>query len=43
MKFLEKVQFSQDENRMRSLANTKIARETYYSSKSKNTKFLLKK
>ncbi len=43
IKFLKKVQFSSDENRMKSIANTKIARELYYSSDSQNVKFLLQK
>ena len=43
IKFLKKVQFSNDENRMKSIANTKIARELYYSSDSQNVKFLLQK
>lgn len=41
IKIFNKVQFSQDENRMKSIANTQIARELYYSSNSKNVKFLL--
>ncbi len=41
IKIFRKVQFSHNENRMKSIANTKIARELYYSSKSKNVKFLL--
>ena len=43
IKFFKKVQFSTDENRMKSIANTKIARELYYSSDSKNVQFLLNK
>ncbi len=41
IKIFRKVQFSHNENRMKSIADTKIARELYYSSKSKNIKFLL--
>ncbi len=41
IKFFKKVQFSMEENRMKSIANTKIAREMYYSSKSENLRFLL--
>ena len=41
IKIFRKIQFSHNENRMKSIANTKIARELYYSSKSKNVKFLL--
>ena len=41
IKIFKKVQFSHNENRMKSIADTKIARELYYSSKSKNVKFLL--
>ena len=43
IKFFRKIQFTNDENRMKSIANTKIAREMYYSSKSENVKFLLNK
>ena len=43
IKFFKKVQFSNSENRMKSIANTKIARDLYYSSESKNVKFLLNK
>ena len=43
IKLFNKVQFSNEENRMKSIANTKIARELYYSSKSKNVRFLLDK
>ena len=42
-KILKKVQFSAEENKMSSIANTKKARELYYSSKSQNVKFLLEK
>ena len=41
IKIFKKIQFSHYENRMKSIADTKIARELYYSSKSKNVKFLL--
>tara|TARA_B100000963_G_scaffold334307_1_gene327396 strand:+ start:6575 stop:7384 length:810 start_codon:yes stop_codon:yes gene_type:complete len=40
-KIFNKIQFNSKENKMRSVGNTKIARETYYSSPSKNLKFLL--
>ena len=40
IKFFKKVQFSVDENRMKSIADTKIARDLYYSSKSENVRFL---
>ena len=43
IKLTEKVEFSQKENRMSSVANTKKARELYYSSKSLNVKFLLER
>ena len=43
IKLFNKVQFSNEENPMKSIANTKIARELYYSSKSKNVRFLLDK
>lgn len=43
IKIKKKVQFTVEENRMTSLANTKKAREIYYSSKSQNVKFLLEK
>ena len=42
IKFFNKVQFSNEENRMKYIANTKIARKLYYSAKSKNVQFLLK-
>ena len=41
-KIKEKIQFPKEDNRMQFIANTKIARDIYYSSKSNNTKFLLK-
>ena len=43
LKILKKVQFPKEANRMKSIANTKIARDLYYSSKSKNLKYLLEK
>jgi SAM-dependent methyltransferase len=42
-KISKKIQFSSDENKMNSIANTKIARDLYYSSKYQNVKFLLRK
>ena len=41
LKIVKKIQFSSDENKMNSIANTKIARDLYYSAKSQNVKFLL--
>ncbi len=43
LKISKKVQFSREENKMNSVANTKKARELYYSAKSSNLKFLLEK
>lgn len=43
IKIKEKVEFSKHENRMSSVANTKAARDMYYSSKYLNVKFLLEK
>ena len=43
IKIKKKVIFSSNENKMSSVANTKIARELYYSSQSLNVKFLLEK
>ena len=43
LKIVKKIQFSSDENKMNSIANTKIARDLYYSAKSQNVKFLLEK
>ena len=43
LKISKKIQFSSDENKMNSIANTKIARDLYYSSKYQNVKFLLDK
>jgi SAM-dependent methyltransferase len=42
-KILKKIQFPKEANRMKSIANIKIARDLYYSSKSKNVRFLLNK
>ena len=42
-KIKEKIQFPKEDNRMQSIANTEIARETYYSNKYNNVKFLLSK
>ncbi len=42
IKIKDKVQFPKEDNRMRSVTNTKIARDLYYSSSSTNVKFLLK-
>ena len=42
-KILKKIQFPKEANRMKSIANTKIARDLYYSSNSNNVKFLLDK
>ena len=42
-KISKKIQFSSTENKMNSIANTKIARDLYYSSKHPNVKFLLEK
>ena len=42
-KIFKKIQFSKQANRMKTVSNTKIAREIYKSSKSQNLKFLLKK
>ena len=42
-KIKEKIQFSKESNRMQSIANTKVAREMYYSNKYNNVKFLLSK
>jgi len=43
IKISKKVQFSIKENKMSSIANTKKAKELYYSPNSNNLKFLLKK
>ena len=43
LKISKKIQFSSDENKMNSIANTKIARDLYYSAKNQNVKFLLEK
>ena len=41
-KLFNKIEFPQQSNRMKTIANTKIAKEIYNSTKSKNLKFLLK-
>ena len=43
LKISKKIQFSSNENRMSSIANTEIARDLYYSAKYSNLKFLLEK
>ena len=43
IKITKKVEFSKQENRMSSVADTSKARDLYYSSKSLNVKFLLEK
>lgn len=43
IKIKKKVAFSNNENKMSSVANTQKARELYYSSKSLNVKYLLEK
>ena len=43
LKIAKKIQFSSGENRMNSIANTKIARDLYYSAQNLNVKFLLEK
>ena len=43
LKICKKIQFPKNSNRMKAIANTKIARELYYSSKSNNLRFLLNK
>tara|TARA_A100001015_G_scaffold63944_1_gene70584 strand:+ start:4516 stop:5325 length:810 start_codon:yes stop_codon:yes gene_type:complete len=43
LRIIKKIHFSADENRMNSIADTKIARKMYYSRKCKNIEFLLKK
>tara|TARA_B100000242_G_C43037702_1_gene483877 strand:- start:659 stop:1465 length:807 start_codon:yes stop_codon:yes gene_type:complete len=42
-KILKKVKFNKEENKMQFISNTQIARDLYYSSASKNLKFLLNK
>ena len=42
-KVLNKIHFPSNKNRMKSIANTKIAIDYFNSLKSKNLKFLLKK
>ena len=39
LKISKKVQFSSEENKMNSIANTKIARDLYYSAKIKMLNF----
>ena len=43
LKITKKIQFSSDENKMNSIANTKIARDLYYSAKGQNVKVLVEK
>ena len=43
LKISKKIQFSGNENKMSSIANTEIARDLYYSAKYPNVKFLLEK
>ena len=43
LKISKKIQFSRNENKMNSIANTEIARDLYYSAKHSNVKFLLEK
>ena len=43
LKLLEKIEFKSKENKMRYIADTKIALDQYLSKKSKNLDFLLKK
>ncbi len=43
LKIFKKIQFSSDENKMNSIANTKKARDLYYSAKYQNLRFLLAK
>ena len=43
LKISKKIQFSTNENKMSSIANTEIARDLYYSAKYSNVKFLLEK
>ena len=42
LKISKKIQFSRSENKMSSIADTKMARDLYYSAKYPNVKFLLK-
>ena len=42
-KIFKKIQFSSNENKMNFIADTKIARDLYYSAKYPNVKFLLEK
>ena len=43
LKISKKIQFSSEENKMNSIADTNIARDLYYSAKYPNVKFLLEK
>ena len=43
LKISKKIQFSSSENKMNSIADTKKARDLYYSTKYQNVKFLLEK
>tara|TARA_X000000950_G_C13790958_1_gene609315 strand:- start:398 stop:1207 length:810 start_codon:yes stop_codon:yes gene_type:complete len=43
LKISKKIQFSSSENKMSSIADTKMARDLYYSAKYPNVKFLLEK
>ena len=43
LKLLEKIEFKSKENKMRYIADTKIALDHYISKKSNNLDFLLKK
>ena len=42
-KILKKIQFSNEENKMQAISNTQVARDFFYSNKSKNVRFLLNK
>ena len=42
-KILKKIQFSNEENKMQAIANTKVARDFFYSNNSTNVRFLLNK
>ncbi len=43
LKILNKIQFSNDENKMEAVANTQTARKIFYSNDSSNVRFLLEK
>ena len=43
LKILNKIQFSKEENKMKSIGNVEAAIKLFKESKSKNLKFLLKK